>query len=422
MAGPGGAPSGRPEAVERIRPVDEEEFPELMRVVGAAFGSVPTAEEIADDRVTGELDRSLAVFEGGQIVAGAGAYSFELTVPGPLPVAAAGVTWVGVLPTHRRRGLLTEMMARQLDDIAERGEPVAILTASEATIYRRFGYGLATSATNVEVTKARSAFLREPAVGGRIRLVSGDEIAKVVPPIFDAWRRRRVGSVNRSDRYWELWRRDRDRWRDGASARFVAVHEDEAGVADGCVPYRVKEDWDAVANRSQARTFGFFTLDPEVEAALWRYLLDLDLVVTVKAYFQPVDEPIRHRFADSRTYRVVESADWLWTCLVDVAGALAARRYSVDGSLVIEVVDPFRPAAGGRFRLDGGPDGAECRRTTDEPDLVLQAADLGAAYLGGVRFSALRGAGLVDERAPGAVARADALFAVDPLPFCNTGF
>jgi predicted acetyltransferase len=408
--------------VEQIRPVDEGEFPELVRVMSAAFGSVPTAEEVADDRLVGELDRSLAVFEDGQITAVAGAYTFELTAPGPVQVPAAGVTWVGVLPTHRRRGLLTRLMARQLADVAERGEPVAILTASEATIYRRFGYGLASWAVNAEVTKHRSAFLRPPAAGGRMRLVAAEEAAKVVPAVYDAWRRRRVGAINRSDRYWELVHKDRERWRDGASARFYAVHESDAGVADGYVSYRVKEDWDANGNRSQVRTFGFFAVDHEVEAALWRFVLDLDLTSTLKAYYQPADDDVRLRLADQRAYRVAEVGDWLWACLVDVAGALAARRYGAEGSLVVEVVDGFRPEAGGRFRLDAGPDGAECARTSAEPDLVLEAPDLGAAWLGGTRFSALRRAGLVEERTPGAVARADALFATDPLPYCNTGF
>lgn len=406
----------------QIRPVTDDELPEFMRVVGTAFGEVPTPESIEDDRTWGELDRSLAVLEAGQIVAGAGAYSFELTLPGRRFVPAAGVTWVGVLPTHRRRGILREMMARQLADVADRGEPVAILTASEGSIYRRFGYGVATRYVNAEVVKSRSEFLVPPAAGGRMRMLGKEEATKVVPELFDAYRRARVGSVNRNERYWEMWFRDREPWRGGASARFCAVHESDAGVADGAVVYRFKEDWTPSENRSQVWVLGVFTTDPEVEAALWRFVLDMDLAVAVKGHTMPVDNQLQHRLADSRAYRVVDARDWLWACLVDVAGALAARRYGVDGSIVLKVVDGFRPDAGGRFRLQGGPDGATCERTDAGPDLALAAADLGAAYLGGTRFGALRRAGLVEERTAGAVARADALFAVDPLPHCDTGF
>lgn len=406
----------------QLRPVSEDEVDDFFVAENAAFGSVPDAGSLARYRALFEADRSIAVFEAGQMVATAGAYTFELTVPGAQAVPACGVSWVGVLPTHRRQGILTRMMAHQLADVAERGEPVAILTASEGTIYRRFGYGVASAAAVVEVAKDRAAFRSEPAVGGRVRMVGREEAAKLLPPLYDAFRRRRTGSVTRSDKYWELWLQDPEAWRGGASARFVAVHESEDGVADGFVSYRFKEDWDEHANRSQVRPVGVYATDPEVDAALWRFLLDIDLAASVRSHARPLDDPIALRLVDHRAWRVTAVSDWLWACMVDIAAALAGRRYGTAGSVVLEVVDPFRPEAGGRFRLDGGPDGAECTRTDAEPDLVLAAGDLGSTYLGGTRFAALRRAGLVDERTPGAVAVADALFATDPLPFCDTGF
>lgn len=406
----------------QLRPVTADEADDFFLAEGVAFGSVPDADALARYGALFEPDRSIAVFEAGQIVGTAGAYTFELTVPGARTVPACGVSWVAVLPTHRRQGILTQMMAHQLADVAERGEPVAILTASEGTIYRRFGYGVASAAAIVEVDKTRSAFRRPPAVGGRVRLVGREEAAKLVPALYDAFRRRRHGSVTRSDRYWELWLKDPEAYRGGASGRFVAVHESDDGVADGFVSYRFKEDWDEVANRSQVRPVGVYALDPEVDAALWRFLLDVDLANVVRSHARPLDDPIAWRLADHRAWRVTGIVDWLWACLVDVPAALAARRYGTHGSLVLEVVDPFRPEAGGRFRLDGGPDGAECARTDADPDLVLAAGDLGSAYLGGARFAVLRRAGLVEERSRGAVATADALFATDPLPFCDTGF
>jgi predicted acetyltransferase len=148
----------------------------------------------------------------------------------------------------------------------------------------------------------------------------------------------------------------------------------------------------------------------------------MDLAVKVKGMFRPVDDHVAARLADPRAWKVVEAYDWLWLYLVDVAAGLAGRRYSTEGSVVIDVTDGFRPAAGGRFRLDGGPDGAECGRTDAEPDLVLAAPDLGSTYLGGVSLARLHRAGLVEERTPGAVAKAAAMFATDPQPYCNTGF
>jgi predicted acetyltransferase len=405
-----------------IRPVTADEVEDFFVAENAAFGQVPEPEQLALYRSLFELDRSVAVLEAGQFVGTAGAYSFDLTVPGAATVPACGVSWVGVLPTHRRRGILSAMMGHQLADVARRGEPLALLTASEGSIYRRFGYGVASEVAAVEVDKHRAGFRSPPSVGGRVRLVRGEEGAKLVPPLYDAFRRRRTGALTRNDRYWEIWFQDPERWRGGASARFVAVHESDDGVADGFASYRFKEDWDDHANRSQVRVQGVYATDEEVEAALWRFLFDIDLAVTVKSHARPLDDPIPWRLTDHRGWRVTAVGDWLWACLVDVAAALSARSYGTGGSVVVEVADGFRPEAGGRFRLDGGPDGAECARTDAEPDLAIGTADLAAAYLGGARLGTLHRAGLVEERTAGAVAVADAMFATDRLPFCDTGF
>jgi predicted acetyltransferase len=407
-----------------IRPCTADEFPEFLRATGVSFGEFMTDESIDDERLIAEYDRSLGVLEAGRWVGTAGAYSFDLALPGGTTAPVAGVTWVAVHPTHRRRGLLTAMMDRQLDDVAARGEPIAILTASEAVIYGRYGYGVASEYVNAVVDVRRAAMDPEPAAGGRIRLVGAEEAGKVMPGVFDAYRVTRPGEITRNERWWELNFRDRERWRHGASANFYAVHETDAGEVDGYARYRVKDTWSDTVPGNTLLVTDVVATDLETEAELWRYLFDIDLLVAAEMRVRPVDDWLRRRLRDSRGYRVTAVNDFLWLRLVDITSALAARRYSTDDSLRFEVVDPFRPANDGVYVLEGGPDGAEARRggAADAADLALDVGDLGAAYLGGVPFTTLARAHRVEERTPGALARADALFRCTPAPFCRTGF
>jgi predicted acetyltransferase len=406
-----------------IRTVGADDLADLYLAVSTAFGDSMNDEALEDERFVIEYDRMIGVADNGQFVAGAGAYSFEQTLPGNTTIPVAGVTWVGCLPSHRRRGILTSMMRHQLDDVVSRGESVAILTASEAVIYGRFGYGLSTQAVWAKVPKPRSAFFREPDVGGRMRFVWGDERAKVVPSVFDAWRRERPGSIDRSEGKWKTFLVDRERDRNGASAMFTVVHEDDSGTADGYAWYRVRQTHDEKPNTGLVTEV--IARDPDVEAALWRFVLDLDLVGIVETQMQPVDCVLPWLLKDSRAYQVSYVGDWLWTRVLDVPAALSARRYSTEGSLVLEVIDELRPdgAANGRFRLDASPDGATCTAVdrTVEPDVTAGVSALGSAYLGGARWTTLAAAG----RASGtreALLRADRLFTSTPAPFCNTMF
>lgn len=399
--------------------ITADNLPELHRVVSAAFGEEATAERVDDERLTVEYDRMIGVADGGQLVAGAGAYSFDLTLPGGDAIPMAGVTWVGCVPSHRRQGILTMMMGHQLDDVAARGEAIAGLTASEAVIYGRFGYGVASHFVEATVRKSRK-FLVEPEVAGRTRYVWGDETGKVLPPIFDEWRRQRPGAINRSDGRWQAILLDRPHHRGGASAAFYVVHEDGQGRPDGYVVYRVKQgDGDHTVIVSEV-----IAIDPEVEAALWRFMLDLDLARKFELPAQPVDSQVPWRLADQRSYHSGGLWDFLWLRVMDTAAALAARSYATSDALVLDVVDPFRPdgAAAGRFRLEGGPDGATCvPEKSADADVTLSVESLGSAYLGGVRWSTLATAGRVDAT-PDVLKRADAMFTSTPLPFCNTGF
>lgn len=407
-----------------LRAVTDDEFEELVRVDHIAFGDgPPDADRLADQRKAAELDRTRAVFEGGRMVAASGALPLELTLPGLTVVPAAAVTWVGVLPTHRRRGHLRRMMAALLDDAAAREEPVAMLLASESLLYGRFGYGLASTHTSMEI-ESRHGELRPsaPNGGGRIELLEAEHAAKVLPALLDTARRRQPGEVQRPDAWWDALFRDPEKERHGTGHQFYAVHESATGEADGYAIYRVKLDWEHGCHNGRVRVGEVVGLTAGAEADLWQYLLALDLTDVVEGERRPADDPLRWMLVDPRRLRVTLVSDFLWVRLVDVAGALAARRYPVTGALVLDVADAFRPDTAGRYRLEGGPDGADCRRTTDEPELALAVEDLGALYLGGVPASVLAAAGRVTELRPGSVARADAMLASQPAPFSRTGF
>lgn len=350
-----------------LRPVREGELEEMARVDHVAFGSAPPdPERLAELRRAIELDRTRAVFDGGRIVAASAAYSFELTLPGLTTVPAAGVTWVGVLPTHRRRGHLTRMMAALLDDAADRAEPVAMLLASEGTIYGRFGYGVATSHTSVEI-ESRHGALRPSAPGGdgRVELLGAEQAAKVFPGVLDAARRRQPGDVRRPDPFWDGLFRDPENRRDGASPLFHVVHESAAGEADGYAVYRVKPAWDGAAPKSRILLREVVGLSPAAEADLWRYLFSIDLTEVVEADLRPLDDPLRWMLVDPRRLRVREVGDYVWVRLLDVAAGLAARRYAAAGSLVLEVADAFRPAGtASTVGPTGPPAGVPPRRPT----------------------------------------------------------
>jgi predicted acetyltransferase len=406
-----------------LRPIADEEYPAWSRTIERAFGAQPSNQEVEDWRLVFERDRSLAVFDGREIVATTGAVSFDLTLPGGTVTPVAGVTAVAVRTTHRRRGLLRALMERQLDDVAARGEAVAVLTASESVIYGRFGYGLASSNAWCRIDTAGTELARAPEAGGRLRQVEADAAARDIPAVYDRARTRHPGALSRSPRYWQRWFLDREPWRQGASARFYVLHHDAGGTADGYVAYRAKEgDWGHGLADGTVIVEELDAVDDEVEAALWQYLLDIDLVRHVRAEARPVDEPLRWRLADPRRLQTSAVYDHLWLRVLDVPAALSARRYPVEGRLVLEVRDPFRPAGEGRYVVEGGLAGAACRPTGEAPDLALGMPELGALYLGGVSATTLARAGRLEERTAGAVRVADAFFASSPAPWCCTPF
>jgi predicted acetyltransferase len=406
-----------------LRPITAEEWAAFDRVVDMSFHSLPSAESVDTFRAGFEFDRSLAVFDRGRIVATTAAQSNDLTLPGLTTAPAAAVIAVTVFPTHRRRGLLRQMMTRQLDDVEVRGEPLAILTASESSIYGRFGYGAATEETCHSLAVLHAAFANPVLYDGSIDILPDEDVHEVLPAVHEALRCHQPGAVRRDDHWWRRYFDVPEAERTGEKARFNAVVRDGRDRPEGYAIYTVKRDWPDGARNHTLEISELITTNDEARSALWHFLLSkVDLIQTVTTLCSPVDEPLRWLLADPRHLRSTRRTDLLWVRILDVCAALGARRYMVPGSLRFEVHDRSRSATAGRFELEGTPEGAVCRRTGKDPDLSLQIEDLGAMYLGGVSPSTLARAQRVREETPGSLRLATAMFDSDPAPWCPTRF
>ena len=418
-----------------IRPISESEFAAFYAVIEHAFNSTyPTEPELQHDLAVFEFDRSLAVFDGPHMVGTAAAFTFRMTVPGGA-VAMGGVTAVGVLPSHRRRGILSGLMRRLLAEGRERGEAVAALFASEASIYRRYGFGIATAELDLTIRRGEGVLLEQAAASRdpapRLRIAEPRDAVPELAKVFDFILPARPGLLARDDRWWEyvLW--DPEHRRSGGSPLRCVIAEDETGPR-GYALFSGKPEWDDHGIPSgMLEVRELMATDPAAYSAIWNDLLTRDLVREVRARVRPADEPLLYLLADPRRARPL-LLDGLWVRLVSVDRALIQRRYACTVDVVIEVADDLFADNAGRWRLRApGPAGAEgaaaaaaasCERTSAPADLALPVQALGAAYLGGTRLSALAGAGLVSEMRPGAVAELSAAMSWDPAPWSTTGF
>ncbi|MFF3858336.1 GNAT family N-acetyltransferase [Streptomyces sp. NPDC002209] len=389
-----------------------------------AFGGVPDSPaERKLYRSLIETERSLGVWDGETCVGSAGAFSFRLSVPGGALVPAAGVTTVGVSPTHRRRGVLTSMMRRQLDDIRAGGEPIAVLTASDPAIYGRFGYGTATysMAVDIDTTRVR---LSVPAGtdGVRLRLVDPQKALPDCERVYAGLVAGRPGMPARQPGWERQGLLDPPTMRGGASPLKCVVAEGADGEVLGYARYRVKPDWDQSGSDGTVSVLQVEALEPAAYAALWRYFFGIDLTWRVQAYGRPVDDPVLHLVSDIRRIQA-RQRDALHVRLVDLPAALRARAYGTGLDVVMQVEDAFCPWNEGRWRLTaeaGGP--VTCTRSDEPAELELSVRELGSAYLGGVALTALAAAGLVRELRPGALAEASRAFAGDVAPWLPHGF
>jgi predicted acetyltransferase len=377
------------------------------------FGQLPPDDEALERfaRIL-EPQRVHAGFDGDEVVAGSGTYTFDLAVPGG-QVKAMGLTIVGVLPTHRRRGYLRAMMRSQIDAARARGELVAIHWATEDTIYGQFGYGIASMAAEIDVPREHAAPFAPIDVPGRARLVTLDAAEPLIAPVYARVARQTPGMFARSSAWWQdrllidhPWRRQ-----SGGALR-CAVWESE-GRATAYAFYRVNQMFERGSSAGHIFVLEAMGESAEATHAIWRFLFGIDFIARVKAIYLPLDHPMLLSLAEPRRLNFLVR-EGLWARLIDVGAALSARSYASDDAVVIDVADEFCPWNAGRWRIARG--GVE--RTTADADLACAVQSLGCVYLGGFTFAELSRALRVQELRPGAVARADALFRTDQRPWC----
>jgi predicted acetyltransferase len=396
-----------------FRTITEGEFDAFFVALSNAFGeALPDEEETAADRQLAELDRTFAAFDDGRIVGCAAVLSQQMVVPGGGTVPTAGVTMVGVLPTHRRRGILRELMDRMLTQAVERGEPVATLFASQAAIYGRFGYASTAGHLAFDIALDRISWAVEPPAG-RVRLVPREEALPIMQAIYDrAIRQRAGGIVQDADVFPIAFREPAKR----EEKPFYAIRENAAGEPDAFAIYRNKHRWPRGLPSVVLKVQRLVATSPDGSQAIWRFLFDVDLVSRVTAYGRPVDDPLLLQVQEPRALRP-ELDDGLFLRTLDLPAAWHARRYAADGTVTLAVDDPVRPESGGTFELRVEDGAATCRRIDATPDVSCTIHASGATYLGGTTWGAMAAAGLADERVPGALERLDAMFQTQLAPW-----
>ena len=393
-----------------MRPITADEFGEWCRVESRAYGNRLNVDpEVLRPRF--DLARSIAVFDKDDIVGGAHSHRVEMSVPGG-SVSMAGVANIAVQPTHRRQGIMTRMLRHQINDIHQRGEPLAALFASESIIYRRFGYGIGSLHEGWLIDRPYNTYARPFESNGRVLFVDPADIPTKFPEVFRRSTSDRPGLFQKPLRQWERESQAPEHQQGGRGGLFYAAYEN-AGSIDGYAIYRIAGETLTVNE--------LMATNQEANAALWRFCFDTDLVSRTEALKRPVDDPLPWLLADPRRLdRTVR--DGMWLRVIDVAASLELRSYMHSGHLVFEIRDEICPWNEGRFELDGSTEGGSCQASNASPDLVLGVSDLASAYLGGVSFSTLSQAGLVEERTPGALLRADRMFSVQYQPWTPNGF
>jgi predicted acetyltransferase len=398
----------------RLRPGTDGDWGAISELLGLVFHNAAEPETRAGEGAVFEPGRSIVAADGELVAGHAAAYTRDLTVPGAI-VPAAHVTLVGVRPTHRRRGLLNAMMRRQLDEIAAAGrEPVAALWASETRIYPRYGYGPAAQRLTVEAATRELVVGVPDGAGGRLRMVEPVDAIAGLSAVYERLRPHRPGWSTRDDRWWRFVLADEPSRRGGATPLRGVVHDTPAGPT-GYALWRTASGWDAYGPDAEVRVREVVADDPAAYAALWRFLLTIDLARTATAGFLALDDPLPHLVDEPRRLGT-RVQDALWVRIVDLPAALAARRYATGVDVVFEVADPYLPGNAGRWRLTGGPDGATCARTGAPADLACTALELGTVYLGGPTLTSLAAAGRVRELTPGALARTSTAFGWHRMP------
>ncbi len=397
-----------------VRPcANAEEMRAAFAPIWHYFGQLPPTEDRLKNfaRIM-EPHRVHAGFDGDKIVSGSAAFAFDLTVPGG-QVKAAGVTVVGVLPTHRRRGYLRAMIRSQLDAARARGEPVAVLWATEDTIYGRFGFGLASMAAEIDLPRDHAAPFARLDIDARARIVPLAEAEPLVAAIYDRVARDTPGMFARTAAWWQDRVLVDPDWRRGNAGHLQCAVLEIEGRPAAYALYRINQVFERSSSTGNIFVVEAMGDSPHATYAVWRYLFGIDWLARVKAVFLPVDHPLLLSVAEPRRLSFL-LREGLWVRLVDIGAALSQRRYATNDAIVIDVADEFCAWNAGRWRIAGG----RAERTDAAADLACDVASLGCVYLGGFSFAELGRALRVKELNAGALARADAMFHTDRKPWC----
>lgn len=411
----------------QVRTLDATDDPDdaletYHRIDATAFGLRPNPAQLGSKRALTRPERSYVASIDGVDCGVAGSFATELTLPGGTQVPAAAVSDVGVLATHRRRGVLSALMSAQLGDRRAGGDAVALLHASEGSIYRRFGYGPATRFREIRIDASRFRLRDDwPEPGGSLQILQPSEALDACRQVHDIAERNMPGALTRSDAWWSVVLGDVESYLGGNPRQLVLVHRDPAGSADGYALYEVHEDWRRHQPHHRIAVWELVSTSPGVELALWQALVRHDLVSTVDGTVA-VDHPLFDAAVDPRQVATRAEQDRLWLRLLDVERVLSARRYEGSGRLVLNVEDAALPAAGGTFALEVDQGVASCRRSDEAHQLSLTSADLAGRVLGDGSFRRLARVGRVAAIDPAALVLADRLFATDPVPWCWVRF
>ncbi|GHJ34422.1 GNAT family N-acetyltransferase [Streptomyces sp. TS71-3] len=427
-----------------IRTIAESDLVDWMRALNTGFlrPPTPTPAAVADRAGSIAYARARGAFDAGRCVATFRSFPQRLTAVGGASVQADAISSVTVSPTHRRRGLLSRMMAADLAEARERGDVVASLIAAEYPIYGRFGFGPAAGVADWEVDVPRAGLdprWSGPADGGRIDLVDGAEVRKVGPELHERFLARQHGAVDRDEHWWQRATGQLGPAMDPTwTEPFQALYRAPDGTVEGLLAYRSDDVWnDAKLSMDTATVEDLIAVSPAAERALWHFLCSVDWITRVRTGHRAMDDLLPQFLPNPRAARPVTRADWLWVRILDTVRALESRTYAVPGSLVLEVVDrPIEPVepggtgagtgsggpAAGRYLLDATPDGASCTRTTRSPDVTLGAGELASLWLGEESATRLAALGRLTEHTPSATATAETLFRTARGPWCPDTF
>jgi predicted acetyltransferase len=400
-----------------VRLITEDERRSTFDLLGRALHSNRVSDE--DWSRYGEswpAEHKFAAFDGDTPIGITSSYETEIAVPGGRTLGVAAVDGVGVRADWTRRGVLSAMMSAQLADVAARGLPLAVLHASEPTIYGRFGYGSAALGKTAWIARPAARLHERVPAGGRVRMLTPAEAVKEIPGLYQRIGLHRAGMIGRPEVWWPI---AHDRLVGPDGRHVVVVHSGPDGD-DGFAVY-LTVDRRTIESPDKGVVLQVRELhaaDPVARAALWRFLLSVDLVSGIRARFRPVDEPLAPMMADHRHAHTADVEDDLWLRLVDVVTALDARTYRDAAPVVLAVADRKLPANTGHYEV--GPGGA--RRTEAAAHLTLDVDTLGMLYLGQWSATALAEAGRITVHDPAATARADELFTTVTAPWCGTYF